>query len=125
MGKPTLCRASGEHARPDLMVNRLFLITPSFSFLSDRLNKYISHRLCESRQRWAGTPMNEHQVKLLKRLLDGFEGKLTSSKWSAIATCRADTALRNIIERMGLGVLRKAPGGGRSTAYELRNFFAS
>ncbi|QAU35115.1 Fic family protein [Janthinobacterium sp. 17J80-10] len=70
-------------------------------------------------QRWAGTPMNERQVKLLNRLLDGFEGKLTSSKWGAIAKCSADTALRDINELMALGVLRKAPGAGRSTAYEL------
>lgn len=31
-------------------------------------------------QRWAATPLNERQLKLLNRLLDGFEGKLTSSK---------------------------------------------
>ncbi len=70
-------------------------------------------------QRWAGTPMNERQAKLLNRLLDGFEGKLTSSKWGAIAKCSPDTALRDINELMALGMLRKVPGGGRSTAYEL------
>ncbi len=48
------------------------------------------------RQRWATTPMNERQVKLLNRLLDGFDGKLTSSKWAAIARCSADTARRDI-----------------------------
>jgi Fic family protein len=42
-------------------------------------------------QRWAATPLNERQVKLLNRLLDGFEGKLTSSKWAAIAKCSPDT----------------------------------
>jgi Fic family protein len=70
-------------------------------------------------QRWAATPMNERQVKLVNRLLDGFEGKLTSSKWAAIAKCSPDTALRDISELLTLGVLRKLPGGGRSTAYEL------
>jgi Fic family protein len=70
-------------------------------------------------QRWAGTPMNERQVKLLNRLLDGFEGKLTSSKWAAIAKCSPDTALRDINELMLLGVLVKSEAGGRSTAYEL------
>ena len=70
-------------------------------------------------QRWAGTPLNERQVKLLNRLLDGFEGKLTSSKWAAIAKCSPDTALRDINELIVLGVLRKTAGGGRSTAYEL------
>ena len=70
-------------------------------------------------QRVAGTPLNERQVKLLNRLLDGFDGKLTSSKWAAIAKCSADTALRDINELIALGVLRRAQGGGRSTAYEL------
>jgi Fic family protein len=70
-------------------------------------------------QRWAGTPLNGRQVKLLNRLLDGFDGKLTSSKWAAIAKCSPDSALRDINELMALGVLRKTAGGGRSTAYEL------
>jgi len=70
-------------------------------------------------QRWAGTPMNERQVKLLNRLLDGFEGNLTSSKWAAIAKCSPDTALRDINELVLLGVLVKSGAGGRSTAYEL------
>ena len=67
-------------------------------------------------QRWATTPLNERQVKLLNRLLDGFEGKLTSSKWAAIAKCSPDTALRDINELLVLGVLHKTAGGGRSTA---------
>lgn len=70
-------------------------------------------------QQWAMTPMNERQVTLLNRLLDGFEGKLTSSKWAAIAKCSPDTALRDINELVGRGVLRRMEGGGRSTAYEL------
>lgn len=70
-------------------------------------------------QRWAGKPLNERQVKLLNRLLDGFDGKLTSSKWAAIAKCSPDTALRDITQLLELGVLQKTPGGGRSTGYEL------
>ena len=70
-------------------------------------------------QRWATTPMNERQVKLLSRLLDGFEGKLTSSKWAAIAKCSPDTALRDITDLVTRGVLRKSDAGGRSTSYEL------
>src|SRR6218665_964012 len=70
-------------------------------------------------QRWAGTPLNERQVKLLNRLLDGFEGKLSSSQWAAIAQCSPDTALRDITQLLELGVLKKSPGGGRSTGYEL------
>ena len=72
------------------------------------------------RQRLGVQSLNERQVKLLNRLLDGFEGKLTSSKWAAIAKCSPDTALRDINELLALGVLQKSPGGGRSTAYELK-----
>jgi len=70
-------------------------------------------------QHWAGVPMNARQIKILNRLLDGFEGKLTSSKWAAINKCSADTALRDINELIALEVLRKSSSGGRSTAYEL------
>jgi Fic family protein len=70
-------------------------------------------------QRWATTPLNERQVKLVNRLLDGFEGKLTSSKWAAIAKCSPDTALRDISDLLARGVLRKSEAGGRSTSYEL------
>lgn len=70
-------------------------------------------------QWWAGTPFNERQIKVLNRLLDGFEGKLTSSKWAAIAKCSPDTALRDITQLLEVGALRKSEGGGRSTSYEL------
>ncbi len=73
-------------------------------------------------QRWAApgsAPLNERQVKLVNRLLDGFEGKLTSSKWAAIAQCSPDTALRDITDLLARGVLRKSDAGGRSTSYEL------
>ena len=72
-------------------------------------------------QRWALIPLNARQVKLLNRLLDGFEGKLTSGKWAAIAKCSPDTALRDISDLLTRGVLRKTDAGGRSTSYELNN----
>ncbi len=70
-------------------------------------------------QHWGSTPLNERQPKLLNRLLDGFEGKLTSSKWAAIAKCSPDTALRDINDLLARGLLRKSDAGGRSTGYEL------
>ena len=70
-------------------------------------------------QQFSGLPMNERQRKWINRLLDGFEGKLTSSKWAAIAKCSADTALRDINELLASGVLRKSESGGRSTSYVL------
>lgn len=73
-------------------------------------------------QRWAApgsAALNERQVKVLNRLLDGFDGKLSSSKWAAIAKCSPDTALRDITDLLARGVLRKSDAGGRSTSYEL------
>lgn len=73
-------------------------------------------------QRWAApgsAPLNERQVKLLNRLLDGFDGKLTSSKWAAIAKCSPDTALRDITDLLARGILHKSDAGGRSTSYEI------
>ena len=70
-------------------------------------------------QRWGSTPLNDRQSRLLNRLLDGFEGKLTSSKWASIAKCSADTALRDINDLLARGLLRKSDAGGRSTGYEL------
>jgi Fic family protein len=72
-------------------------------------------------QRWAAASLNERQVKLLNKLLDGFEGKLTSGKWAAIAKCSPDTALRDINDLLARGLLRKTQAGGRSTHYELND----
>ncbi|MDR1888012.1 MAG: Fic family protein [Zoogloeaceae bacterium] len=70
---------------------------------------------------WASTPLNARQVKLLNRLLDGFKGRLTSSKWAVIAKCSPDTALRDITDLLVHGVLRKSDARGRSTSYELND----
>jgi Fic family protein len=70
-------------------------------------------------ERFARAPMNERQIKVLNRLLDGFEGKLTTSKWAKLAKCSQDTAYRDILILTELGALVKAEGGGRSTSYDL------
>ncbi|MGH8462826.1 MAG: Fic family protein [Pseudomonas sp.] len=71
-------------------------------------------------QRVSGASLNDRQVKVLNRLLDGFDGKLTSSKWAALAKCSPDTALRDINQLVELGVLQRSGAGGRSTSYELK-----
>jgi Fic family protein len=63
---------------------------------------------------------NERQRALLNRLLDGFEGKLTSSKWAKLAKCSQDTALRDISDLLTRHILVKEDAGGRSTSYRLR-----
>jgi len=66
------------------------------------------------------TGINERQRLLVNKLFDGFEGKLTSSKWAKVAKCSPDTALRDIQDLMQKGILEKEPGGGRSTSYILK-----
>ena len=69
---------------------------------------------------WLATKiLNERQRLLLNKLLDGFTGKLTTSKWAKIAKCSQDTALRDIQHLVEQGVLEKENAGGRSTSYGL------
>jgi Fic family protein len=71
-------------------------------------------------QTHATTTFNERQKGLINKLLDGFEGKLTSSKWAKIAKCSTDTALRDIQDLIQKDILRKESEGGRSTNYEIK-----
>lgn len=63
---------------------------------------------------------NNRQRLLINKLIDGFEGKLTTSKWAKLAKCSQDTALRDILSMVESGVLEKDSAGGRSTSYSLR-----
>jgi Fic family protein len=67
----------------------------------------------------AGVSVNDRQRLVLNRLLDGFEGKLTSSKYARLAKCSQDTATRDITALVERGVLVRSPQGGRSTSYAL------
>jgi Fic family protein len=67
----------------------------------------------------ADAPFNERQRAMLNRLLDGFEGKLTSSKWAKLAKCSQDTALRDIDALVDGHILARDAAGGRSTSYSL------
>lgn len=68
---------------------------------------------------WSGTALNKRQIQLINQLLDGFEGKLTSSKWAKITKCSPDTGLRDIQELLTHGILEKEAAGGRSTSYQI------
>jgi len=70
-------------------------------------------------KRHAAANINTRQRDMLNRLLDGFEGKLTSGKWARIEKCSPDTALRDIQGLIDQDILAKDDGGGRSTSYAL------
>jgi Fic family protein len=103
-------------------------VTEWLRWFLDTLHRAVDHAqitldsvLVKARfwRQWADAPFNERQAKVVNRLLDGFDGKLTSSKWAALAKCSSDTALRDINDLVARGVLRKNESGGRSTSYEL------
>ena len=66
------------------------------------------------------TVFNDRQTKMLNKLLEGFDGKLTSSKWAKISKCSKDTAIRDIQDLIKKDVLMKEAEGGRSTNYEFK-----
>ncbi len=69
----------------------------------------------------AGIAMNERQKLILNKLLDGFDGKLNTSKWAKIASCSHDTALGDINDLIQKGVMIKEPGGSKNTSYVLNS----
>lgn len=82
----------------------------------------VLHGVMRKAEFWklhASTIFNERQQKMLNRLLDGFSGKLTTTKWAKICKCSQDTALRDIQDLMKKSVLQKDESGGRSTHYNL------
>ncbi len=64
-------------------------------------------------------PVNDRQRIVINRLLDGFEGLLTTSKYAKLAKCSTDTALRDVTELIDAGLLIRNESGGRSTSYRL------
>lgn len=70
-----------------------------------------------------GVPLNERQTLVLNRLLDGLEGKLTTSKYAKLTKSSQDTALRDILPLVERGILVRGLEGGRSTSYALANVY--
>jgi Fic family protein len=70
-------------------------------------------------EKYSIAPLNDRQRIMLNKLLDGFDGKLTSSKWAKITKTSQDSAGRDINDLVQRGILAKEAGGGRSTSYVL------
>ena len=103
--------------------------------VTDWLNWFLSQLLCaidgaqgtlgtvlsKARfwERFAKEPLNERQLLMLNKLFEGFEGKLTTSKWAKLAHCSQDTAHRDILDLVNRKALKRDEGGGRSTSYSL------
>jgi Fic family protein len=103
-------------------------ITPWLEWFQDCLDRAFDGaehtladvlRKAEFWKRHAGATFNDRQRDILNRLLDGFKGKLTTSKYALIEKTSPDTALRDITDLVERGILTKDEGGGRSTSYSL------
>jgi len=86
---------------------------------ADSLASGVLRKAAVWRRVHAGPPVNERQRRVVNKLLDGFEGFLTTSKYARIAHCSADTALRDIGDLVARGVLVRNAAGGRSTSYRV------
>ena len=81
-----------------------------------------TNRILQKAEFWKlheNTRINERQRLMLNKLLDGFDGKLKSSKWAKITKTSSDTALRDIKDLVEKGILKQSTDGGRSMNYEL------
>jgi Fic family protein len=87
----------------------------------DKAQETLARTLHKARSwEWINhSPVNQRQRVVINRLLDGFEGKLSSSKYAKLAKCSSDTALRDIKELLDRGILIQDEPGGRSTRYHL------
>ncbi len=103
-------------------------ITPWIEWFFGCLKRAIENALStldivlQKAQFWealADVSLNDRQRKIINRLLDGFEGKLTTSKWAKLAKCSQDTAYRDILDLIDRGILMKNAEGGRNTSYSL------
>lgn len=65
------------------------------------------------------TVLNDRQRKMLNKVMDGFDGKLTTSKWAKICKCSVDTAQLDVKDLISKGVLRKTDEGGKNTNYKI------
>lgn len=104
-------------------------ITPWLDWFLDCLDRAFTAAEAESGavlrkdKFWKDTvaiQFNDRQRRVLGRILDRFEGKLTSTKWARLADCSQDTASRDIADLVERGILIKDEAGGRSTSYSLK-----
>jgi Fic family protein len=97
----------------------LACLTRAIQRAQSALSGVIDKARCWERLR--DVPLNERQRLMIGKLLEGFDGKLTTSKWAALTKSSNDTALRDIQQLVERGVLVRNEAGGRSTSYSLAN----
>lgn len=86
-------------------------------------NDILSNVLLKARfwEKHVSVGLNDRQKLIINRMLNGIEGKMTSSKWAKMAKCSKETAIRDIQDLISKGIMVKEEAGGRSTSYILCN----
>ncbi len=111
-----------ETQKGDLDITRFVLwFLDCLNSAIEAADKIVAGSLDKSRfwREKSNVALNNRQTKILNRLLDGFKGKLTSSKYAKITKCSRDTAIRDINDLIKKEMLVKENAGGRSTSYSL------
>ena len=70
-------------------------------------------------QKASSVPMTARQMQVLNIFLDGYEAKITSKSWAALAKCSKDTAIRDIQDLIGKNVLREDIPGAKRPSYSI------
>ena len=70
-------------------------------------------------QKASSVPMTARQMQVLNIFLDGYETKITSKSWAALAKCSKDTAIRDIQDLIGKNVLREDIPGAKRPSYSI------
>ncbi len=70
-------------------------------------------------QKAASVPLTQRQTDMLNLFLDGYEAKITSRNWATLAKCSRDTAIRDIQDLVGKGILREDVPGAKRPSYSI------
>lgn len=70
-------------------------------------------------QKAADVPLSQRQTEMLNLFLDGYEAKITSKTWAALAKCSKDTAIRDIQDLLGKDILREDIPGAKRPSYSI------
>lgn len=70
-------------------------------------------------QKASSVALSQRQTDMLNLFLDGYEAKITTKTWASLAKCSADTALRDIHDLVGKGVLREDIPGAKRPSYSI------
>ena len=70
-------------------------------------------------QKASAVPMTERQTQVINLFLDGYEAKISSKTWAALAKCSKDTAIRDIQDLVDKNILVETVPGAKRPSYSI------